>query len=98
MAIETFAGKTLKPEDYEEVPIDTEDFASVLVQLGDRCRGAYTVSQVSAGNKNRFQFEIYGTKAGVMWNQESPDQLWIGYRNEPNRIILKDPSLLAPAA
>jgi predicted dehydrogenase len=98
MAIETFAGKTLQPEDYDQVPIDTEDFASVLVQLGDRCRGAYTVSQVSSGNKNRFQFEIYGTKAGVMWNQEAPDQLWIGHRNEPNRIIMKDPSLLAPAA
>lgn len=97
-AIQTFAGKTLQPEDYDEVSIDTEDFASVLVQLGARCRGAYTVSQVSAGNKNSFRFEIYGTKAGVSWNQESPDQLWIGYRNEPNRIIVKDPSLLAPAA
>ncbi len=25
-AIQTFAGKTLRPEDYEEVPIETEDF------------------------------------------------------------------------
>ena len=24
--IETFAGKTLRPEDYVEIPIDTEDF------------------------------------------------------------------------
>ena len=28
-AIETFAGKTLPPEDYNEVPIDTEDFGAV---------------------------------------------------------------------
>jgi len=94
VAIETFAGKTLRPEDYEEVAIDTEDFASVLVQLGDRARGAYTVSQMSAGCKNRFQMEIFGTEAGVIWNQETPDQLWIGHRNEPNEIVLKDPSLL----
>jgi predicted dehydrogenase len=92
--IETFAGKTLKPEDYEEVPIETEDFASVLVRLGDRCRGAYTVSQVSAGCKNRFAVEIYVTKCGVRWNQEVPDELWIGHRNSPNQMILKDPSLL----
>lgn len=97
-AIETFAGKTLSPDDYDEVVIDTEDFASVLVQLGSRCRGAYTVSQVSAGNKNRFEFEIYGTQAGVRWNQERPDELWIGYRNKPNQIIIKDPSLLAGPA
>ncbi|MFN0169883.1 MAG: Gfo/Idh/MocA family protein [Bryobacteraceae bacterium] len=93
-SIETFAGKTLSPEDYDEVPIETEDFASVLVRLGDRARGAYTVSQVSSGNKNRFQVEIYGTKCGVRWNQEVPDELWIGHRNSPNQVILKDPSLL----
>jgi len=94
MPIETFAGKTLKPDDYEEVKIDTEDFGAVLLRLGPRARGAFTVSQVSAGNKNRFHIEIYGTKSGVMWNQEAPDQLWIGHRNSPNQIIVKDPSLL----
>lgn len=94
VAIETFAGKKLKPEDYQEVKIDTDDFGMVLLHLGKRARGAYTVSQMSAGNKNRFQIEIYGTEGGVMWNQEMPDQLWIGHRNEPNEVIVKDPSLL----
>jgi predicted dehydrogenase len=97
-SIQTFAGKTLRPEDYEEVPIETEDFGAVLVHLGDRARGAYTVSQVNAGCKNRFQMEIFGTKCGVIWNQERPDELWIGQRNSPNQIILKDPSLLKPEA
>ena len=97
-AIQTFAGKTLRPEDYEEVPIETEDFGAVLVHLGDRARGAYTVSQVNAGCKNRFQMEIFGTKCGVIWNQERPDELWIGHRNSPNQILLKDPSLLYPEA
>jgi predicted dehydrogenase len=98
MAIETFSGKTLTPDDYDEVAIDTEDFGSVLIQLGDRARGAYTVSQMSAGCKNRFQMEIFGTKCGVIWNQETPDQLWIGHRNEPNELIVKDPALLKGAA
>jgi predicted dehydrogenase len=96
--IETFAGKLMKPEDYTEVRIDTEDFGSVLLQLGKRARGAYTVSQVSAGCKNRFQIEIFGTRAGVMWNQEKPDELWIGHRNTPNHLIVKDPSLLHSGA
>jgi predicted dehydrogenase len=98
VAIETFAGKKLRPQDYQEVPIDTEDFGALLVHLGDRARGAFTVSQMSAGCKNRFQVEIFGTKSGVIWNQEAPDQLWIGNRNEPNQLIMKDPSLLAGAA
>ena len=96
--IETFAGKKLQPEDYQSVAIDTEDFGAVLVHLGDRARGAFTVSQMSAGRKNMFTFDIYGTKAGVSWNQERPDELWIGQRNTPNGLIIKDPSLLYPKA
>ena len=97
-SIETFAGKTLKPEDYQPVKIDTEDFGAVLLHLGKRARGVFTVSQMSAGRKNMFTFDIYGTKAGVSWNQERPDELWIGQRNTLNGIIVKDPSLLYPKA
>jgi predicted dehydrogenase len=98
VAIQTFAGKTLKPEDYDEVAIDTEDFGSVLLHLGNKTRGCFTVSQMSAGCKNRFQFDIFGSKCGVSWNQERPDELWVGHRNSPNQIIIKDPSLLDPKA
>lgn len=98
-SVETFAGKKLRPDDYEPVKITTDDFGSVLLRLGERARGLFAVSQMSAGCKNRFNIEIYGTKGGVQWNQERPDELWIGNRNEPNRIIIKDPSLLeGPAA
>lgn len=96
--IETFAGKTLRPEDYTEVPIDTEDFGAVVFRMGERARGAFTASQVAAGRKNRLNIEIYGTKGSVSWDQERPDELWIGQRNSPNQIIVKDPSLLKPAA
>ena len=80
--------------DSETVEVKTDDFGAVLVHLGDRARGSFAVSQMSAGRKNRFEFEIYGTEAGVAWNQERPDELWIGHRNSANQILLKDPSLL----
>ena len=97
-SVETFAGKKLDPGDYETVPIHTDDFGSVLLRLGDRARGAFTVSQMSAGRKNMFTIDIYGTKSGVSWNQERPDELWIGQRNRPNQIVVKDPALLYPKA
>jgi predicted dehydrogenase len=97
-SVETFAGQQLEGSDHESVPVDTEDFGSVLLRLGNRARGAFTVSQMSAGRKNMFTIDIYGTKAGVSWNQERPDELWIGQRNAPNQIIVKDPSLLYPQA
>lgn len=96
--IETFAGKTLTPADYIEVPIDTEDFGAVVFRLGDRARGAFTANQLAAGCKNRLSIEIFGTKQSVMWNQERPDELWIGNRNTGNSIMIKDPSLLKEGA
>jgi len=96
--IETFAGKTLSPDDYIETAIDTEDFGAVVFRMNGGARGAFTASQVSAGCKNRLSLEIYGTKSGVAWSQERPDELWIGNRNTNNQIIIKDPSLLKPEA
>jgi predicted dehydrogenase len=78
--------------------VDTEDFGGVLFRLGTRARGAFTVSQVAAGCKNRLSIEIYGSRASVQWNQERPDELWIGRRNGRNEILMKDPALLDPRA
>ncbi len=97
-SVETFSGKRSSAQDTEDFPVDSDDFGSVLLHLGDRARGAYTVSQMSAGRKNRFFIEIFGTKAGLAWNQEEPDSLWIGHRNQPNQIIIKDASLFYPEA
>jgi predicted dehydrogenase len=93
-SVETFAGKTTTPGEFTEVPVATEDFGSMIFRLGETARGAMTVSQISAGRKNRLFLEIYGTKASVVWNGEQPDELWIGRRNFPNQIVIKDPVLL----
>lgn len=97
-SVETFTGKKLKPSDYSEIPINTDDFGMVMLTLGPRAKGAFTVSQVSAGNKNSLRWEVYGTKSGVAWNQERPDELWVGHRNSPNQILIKDGSLMKPSA
>jgi predicted dehydrogenase len=97
-SVETFASKVLRPEDYIETAVDTEDFGAVIFRMGDRARGSVTASQVSAGRKNRFSIEVYGTRASVAWNQERPDELWVGHRDTANDIFIKDPSLLKPEA
>ncbi len=96
--VETFAGKMRGPEDYTEIPIDTEDYASVLLRFSGGARGVMTVSQVAAGRKNRLSFEVDGSKRSASWDSETPNQLWIGRRDGNNEIVLKDPSLVAPAA
>ena len=96
--VETYAGKMLKPEDYGDVEIDTEDYASMLFRFENGEKGALTVSQVSAGRKNRIYFELDGSRKSAAWDSETPNQLWIGRRDGNNEILMRDPSLFYPEA
>ena len=97
-AAETFSNQQLRPEDYVESAVDTEDFGAVIFRMGERASGSVTASQISAGRKNRLSIEVCGSRASVAWNQERPDELWVGHRDEGNQIFVKDPSQLKPAA
>ena len=97
-SVETFAGKTLQPNEYDEVAIKSEDFGAMMFAMGENTRGSLTVSQVSGGRKNRLFIEVFGSKASAAWNGEAPEELWIGHRNEPNQIQIKDPVLMRPEA
>lgn len=93
--VETYKGKEIgAPQDYDEVSIDTEDGGFVLMEFDNGVRGNLTVSQVSAGRKNRQWFEVDGSRSAISWNQEEPNSLWIGHRDKPNEILIKDPSLM----
>ena len=77
--------------------IATEDVATILLRFENGARGSVSVSQISAGRKNSLQYEIDGSSASVAWDSEQPDQLWIGHRERPNEILLKNPALMGPA-
>jgi predicted dehydrogenase len=96
-AVETFTGQALRPEDLEDVPIQTEDYGSILIEFDSGAHGVFTVSQCAAGRKNRLYFNIDGSRCALAWDQERPNELWIGRRETSNQILMKDPSLLYPA-
>ncbi|ADM68713.1 1,5-anhydro-D-fructose reductase [Paenibacillus polymyxa E681] len=80
--------------EYEDVDIETEDYATVIVRFEDGTRGTFTVSQVSAGRKNQLVLELDGSVKAVSWNQEQPEQLWIGQREKSNEVLKADANLL----
>jgi predicted dehydrogenase len=84
--------------EFDEIQIATDDYGSVLLHLENSVRGVMTVSQVSAGRKARLWFEVDGSDGSLAWNAESPNTLWIGHRDQPNREMGKDPALMSPAA
>jgi predicted dehydrogenase len=96
--VDTFAGKMLRPSDYVDRPIQTEDYATIVLHYENGVRGVLTVSQVSSGRKNRLFYEINGSKSSLGWDSEKPNELWIGHRTEPNQTLIKDPLLLSPEA
>jgi len=91
--VETFASKVSRNLSKDEVPIHTEDVAVILFKFENGALGNLTLSQVSAGRKNYFWFEISGSKTAMRWEQENPNELWIGHREQPNQVLIKDPSL-----
>jgi len=94
--VETF--QKADPANADPMPIETDDYGSVLFHLEGDLSGVMTVSQVSAGRRARLWFEIDGTEGSLAWNSEEPGTLWIGRRNRANEELPKDPALLSPQA
>ena len=92
--VETFAAAV----DLEraDVTMATEDLAHILVRFRGGARGSCVVSQVAAGRKNAVRFEVDGSRAAAAWDGESPEQLWLGRRDEPNGMLLRNAALMAP--
>jgi predicted dehydrogenase len=71
--------------------VATEDVATALLRTADGVLGTLTVSQVSAGRKNRLWFELDGTTGSAVFDQENPESVWLG-NAEGARLVVRDPS------
>ncbi|MBV8159238.1 MAG: Gfo/Idh/MocA family oxidoreductase [Dyella sp.] len=81
-----------------EVKITSEDIASVLLRFDNGARGCFIVGQVLPGHKNDLRLEVNGRLASVAWQQEAPNELWLGHHAQANAVLAKDPATLDPLA
>jgi predicted dehydrogenase len=77
--------------------VTTEDLACLMFRTDGGIVGSLTVSQVSAGRKNRIWIELDGREGSLVFDEERSDRLWIG-RDDGNQEIIRDPARLSPAA
>ena len=79
------------------VAVGTEDAATLLFETDRGALGSLVVSQVSPGRKNRLWFSLDGAASSMAFDQELPESLWVGTREE-SRQILRGSSAMAPEA
>jgi predicted dehydrogenase len=94
--IETFASAA--DVEREDAPMATEDIAHILLRYERGARGSLVVSQVSAGRKNSLRYEVDGSAGALAWDGERHEELWVGRRNAPNEILMRNPRLMHPSA
>jgi predicted dehydrogenase len=94
--VETFASTA----DVERVDaaMSTEDLANILVRFENGARGSLVVSQVSIGRKNSVRFQVDGSKGALAWDGERNEELWLGHRDGPNELLLRNPALMHESA
>ncbi len=53
-----------------------DDHVQALLRYANGARGMLWASQVAAGEENALRLRVYGTKAGLAFDQEKPNELW----------------------
>jgi predicted dehydrogenase len=66
-----------------------DDNAHVMLRFAGGAKGMIWASQVAPGNENGLKLRIYGSKGGLEWRQENPNELWFTPYGEPKRLITR---------
>ena len=66
-----------------------DDDVQILLKWKGGARGMLWASQVAVGNENGLTLRVYGSKGGLEWAQENPNQLWFTPYGQPKRLVTR---------
>jgi predicted dehydrogenase len=66
-----------------------DDNAQIMLRYANGARGALWASQVAPGNENGLMLRVYGTKGGLQWRQDNPNQMLWSPFEKATRIITR---------
>lgn len=69
-----------------------DDNAHVMLRFANGARGTLWSSQVAPGNENNLRLRIYGSKGGLEWRQELPNQLYWSPFGQATQVIARGTS------
>lgn len=60
---------------------------TVLLRCSNNVKGVICASQIATGEENNFIVKVYGDKAGLKWEQENPNYLYLMEDGKPLRVL-----------
>ncbi len=64
--------------DSEEIaPVETDDYACFMAELGDGITGNFSITRCAIGHKNTIKYEIYGTEGMIAFDLNRPEELTV---------------------
>ncbi|SFU68982.1 Predicted dehydrogenase [Pustulibacterium marinum] len=70
---------------YDDNPMDID--GTVLLRFSKNVKGVLRSSQVATGEENGLSIKIYGDKAGMKWEQEDPNFLYLMEEDKPLQVL-----------
>jgi predicted dehydrogenase len=70
---------------YDDNKMDVD--ATILLRLNNHVKGVICTSQIATGEENSFVVKIYGDKAGLKWEQENPNYLYLMEEGKPLQVL-----------
>ena len=67
-----------------------DDDGDVLLKFDNGAIGSLSASQIAVGEENALKIRVYGTKAAIEWNQQTPESLVIKYNDRPMQIMRRN--------
>ena len=80
-------GKVLSDLNYVYDDNEMDVDGTVLLHCTNGVKGLIRTSQIATGEENNFTVKVYGEKAGLKWEQENPNYLYLLEDGEPLRIL-----------
>jgi predicted dehydrogenase len=60
---------------------------TILLRFSEYVKGVIRTSQIATGEENNFTVSIYGEKAGLKWEQENPNYLYLLEDGQPLKVL-----------
>jgi predicted dehydrogenase len=75
-----------------------DDDASMLLRLEGGAKGTLVCSQIACGEENQLSLRVYGTRAGLEWQQQEPNTLIFKAAGKPWELLRSGHAYLGAAA